>query len=175
MKTYLTANEVESMFGITHEQIDSLVADRKLNAYRDAGEVYYKGNDVIDVLSRETYLDAENKARSLLQDAHLILRQTNQQDKFFQIATHVGKEQWGEFFGQFGSDTGMSLEIKKSEHPNEVILSVVIFRHRQTWLTRILDAIKEIWAVFLGKETRYSIHLADRELSKFKDLLRNLQ
>lgn len=116
-----------------------------------------------------------DEAHSHMVMAYEILRNEGYSEKFFPLAVDVGQQHWGRFFGEFGTPYGLAIEITKSDIPNEIILSVVISRNNKSFWSRFIEAVTESWAILRNKETRYTIHLADDQLTKFKDLLRNLQ
>jgi len=116
-----------------------------------------------------------NKATDLLNEAYLSLKEQGLSEKFFPLAVNVGQEQWGVFFGHFGSDSGLSIDIYKTDTPGEMAICVSIRRYRQPMWIRIKEILREIWNVFRGHSSEYVIHLADDDVTKLKDMLRNLQ
>lgn len=109
-----------------------------------------------------------------MQTAYKLLVEEGCGEKYFPLAVDVGQRHWGRFFGKFGDPNGLLIEIKKGGVPNEITVSVVIRRQQTSIWSRIKEIWGDGWAVLRNKETRYTIRLADDQLTKFKDLLRNL-
>lgn len=113
-------------------------------------------------------------AQAYMEAAFAVLREEGSSEKYFSMAVDVGQQSWGRFFGEFGDPNGLAIEIEKGSVPSEIGISLVIRRRKSFW-SRLKEIWTEGWAIFRNKETRYTIHLADSQLTKFKDLLRNLQ
>lgn len=115
-----------------------------------------------------------DEAQAYMEAAYTILRDEGNSEKYFPMAVDVGQQCWGRLFGEFGTSNGLAIEIEKCNVPSEIAISVVIRRHKSFW-SRLTEIWTEGWAIFRNRETRYKIHLTGEQLTKFKDLLRNLQ
>ena len=117
---------------------------------------------------------ATDLAQAHLRAAFEALSGEGLSEKFLPLAGDVGQEKWTSFFGEFGSDVGMAMMIDKTPVPGEVSVSVITHRYRQTWIARLRESLSEVWAIFRGKETIQTIQLTNENVTKLKDLLRNL-
>lgn len=113
-------------------------------------------------------------AQTHLRAAFAILQSEGLSEKFFPLAVDTGQQEWGRFFGEFGDDAGLRLEIRKTEVPCEVSISLTVQQKPGSFLQRLWRGITEGWSTFRGKEMSYTIHLSDDKLTKLKDLLRNI-
>ena len=114
------------------------------------------------------------EAQIHLSIAYESLQREGLSEKFFPLAVDVGQKHWGKFFGEFGSDSGVLLEIRKS-FPSEIVLTITINRYKPRFWRRIREAIAESWNIFRGRESSFTLHIADEQLANFKNLLRQLQ
>lgn len=114
-----------------------------------------------------------DEAQAHLLVAFTLLKAAGLSEKFFPLAVDVGQKEWGRFFGEFGDDTGLLLEIKTNV-PCEVSICLTVRRQHTSLWKQIKEGIREGWSVFRRRDTSYKIHLADHQVTKLKDLLRNI-
>lgn len=115
-----------------------------------------------------------DEAYSHLEIAYKLLEQENLSERFFPLAVNISKINNSHFFYQFQSESGMLLSIERNS-TGELVLSVTVRRVSVSFLKKCWIILLSAWAQFRGKETIYNMHLADEDVTKFKDLLRNIR
>lgn len=118
-----------------------------------------------------------DKAVVLMNVAFDRLRASGSSEDFFALANLVGATRFGTFFGSFGGEYGVYLEIKVPENINVssvLELSFGVRRLKQPFLKRLCAAWSSAWAAILGHQPSYTIRLPSSDVTKFKDMLRSL-
>lgn len=115
-----------------------------------------------------------DEAHAHLEIAYNLLAQENLSERFFPLAVNISKINNSYFFYQFQSENGMLLSIERNS-VGELVLSVTMRRVNVSFFKKCWIIFLSAWAQFRGKETIYRMHLADEDITRFKDLLRNMK
>lgn len=118
-------------------------------------------------------MNSKERAIELACEAYSTLDKAGISDQFAPLILSIVQANRGTFFGSFGSDSGCFIEFQNAENAlTPVRLCFGMRRYKQSWWTRLREAIREGWAAFRGHDTEHEILLRPDEIARLKDLLR---
>lgn len=115
--------------------------------------------------------DAKDKAIQYALKAYDELKSAGLSLEYLSILNDVVLNKRSIFFGEFGSDTGVSLTISSSENLlSRIVLTVTIVKYRRKWI----NWIKDVFSTIFGQDCEYQIFLNDQDAARLRDLFRGL-
>ena len=90
-------------------------------------------------------------------------------EDYFSLLNETGFERKGAFFGKWGSETGVFLQITTVNDAHHPMVLTFGLRHgkRSIW-----HRLKDMWAVWRGDDSVYEVGLDPDDIRKLKDLAR---
>jgi len=119
--------------------------------------------------------DQKELAIQLCREAYDILKNSGISEIFLPLISSIAKEKNGVFFGSFGNDSGIFIEVHKIKNPiTPVRLVFGVRRYRERFLDKLKSLYKMIKTVMFGYDSEYEIHLDLKQISELKDIFRML-
>lgn len=116
-------------------------------------------------------LSNRDRARLYARLAYAELKKAGTPEDYLWLMQHVGTQEWGTFFGQFGDDKGMYLRIESDGPMSPVQIAVGIRRYKCSWWSRIKESLATLWS----RDVEYAISLTPENTTKLKDLIRSME
>lgn len=121
-------------------------------------------------------MDKKERAIELACQAYSELNDAGLTEEFAPLMASISEANKGVFFGSFGGDTGCFIELESTANSfNPIRLKFGIRRYKQSLWSRLSHSIKEMWAILRGHDSEYQIVLQPKDVTKLKDILRQMK